>query len=55
LIEAALARAKAKKEGIAPKNTDNLTDEQRKEIKEIEARRAKIREIAKQPVEPEQR
>jgi electron transport complex protein RnfC len=55
LIEAALARARAKKEGVMPKNTENLTDEQRREIAEIEARRAKIREIAKQPVEPEQR
>ena len=53
LIEEALARAKAKKEGITPRNTDNLTDEQRREIGEIEARREKIREIAKQPVEPE--
>jgi electron transport complex protein RnfC len=54
LIEAALARAKARKESVAPKNTDNLTDEQRQKIQEIESRRAQIREIAKQPVEPEQ-
>ncbi|MGA7180109.1 MAG: electron transport complex subunit RsxC [Thiobacillaceae bacterium] len=54
LIDAALARAKAKKEGVTPKNTESLTDEQRREIQEIEARRAKIREIAKLPVEPEQ-
>ncbi|MGA7951531.1 MAG: electron transport complex subunit RsxC, partial [Thiobacillaceae bacterium] len=54
LIDAALARAQAKKEGVAPKNVVDLTPEQHEEIKEIEARRAKIREIAKQPVEPEQ-
>lgn len=53
LIDAALARAQAKKEGVTPKNVDNLSSEQHKEIQEIEARRAKIREIAKQPVEPE--
>ena len=53
LIDAALARAQAKKEGVAPKNVVDLTPEQHEEIKEIEARRAKIREIAKQPVEPE--
>ncbi len=53
LIEAAMARAKAKKEGVTPKNVDNLAPETQKEIQEIEARRAQIRDIAKQPVEPE--
>ena len=40
-IEAALARAKAKKEAMAaaPKNIDNLTPEQQRQIDETEARR----------------
>ena len=54
LIAEALARAQAKKSGITPKNVDNLPTDKQTEIAEIEARRAKIREIAKQPVEPEQ-
>jgi len=53
LIEEALARAQAKKAAVAPKNTDNLTPEQRAEIAEIEARRAKIRDMAKRTIEPE--
>lgn len=40
-IEAALARAKAKKDamGVTPKNIDNLTPEQQQQIKAAEARR----------------
>lgn len=40
-IEAALARSKAKKEeaAVKPKNVDNLTDEQKAKIAEIDARR----------------
>ncbi len=53
MIEEALARAQAKKAAVAPKNTDNLTPEQQAEIAEIEARRAKIREMAKKTIEPE--
>ena len=53
LIAEALARAQAKKASITPKNTDGLPEEKKTEIAEIEARRAKIREVAKQPVEPE--
>ncbi len=53
LIEEALARAQARKAAVAPKNTDNLTPEQQAEIAEIEARRAKIREMAKKTIEPE--
>jgi electron transport complex protein RnfC len=53
LIAAALARAQAKKAEIAPKNTDHLTPEQQREIAEIEARRAKIRELVHQPLETE--
>lgn len=52
LIQEALARAQAKK-SAAPKNIDNLPPDKQAEIAEIEARRAKIREIAKQPVEPD--
>jgi electron transport complex protein RnfC len=53
LIAAALARAQAKKAEVAPKNVDQLSPETQHEIKEIEARRAKIRELAHQPLEPE--
>ena len=51
LIAAAIARAQAQKEGVQPKNIDNLTPEKQAEIREIEARRAKVREIAKTPPE----
>ncbi len=50
LIAAALARAQAKKAEVAPKNTDNLSPDTQHEIEEIEARRAKIRELARQPL-----
>ncbi len=39
-IQAAMDRAKAKREQSAPKNTDNLTADQQKQIDEVEARRA---------------
>ena len=55
LIAAALARAQAKKAEATPKNTDNLSPETQHEIEEIEARRAKIRELARQPLEPEEK
>ena len=51
LIAAAIARAQAQKEGVQPKNIDNLTPEKQAEIREIESRRAKVREIAKTPPE----
>jgi electron transport complex protein RnfC len=54
LIADALARTQARKAAVTPKNVDNLPPDKQVEIAEIEARRAKIREIAKQPVEPEQ-
>jgi electron transport complex protein RnfC len=54
LIAEALARAQAKKAAVSPKNIDNLPADKQEEIAEIEARRAKIREIASSPVEPEQ-
>lgn len=46
LIEEALARAKAQASAAHPQNTDALTPEQVSEIAAIEARRAKIRELA---------
>jgi electron transport complex protein RnfC len=51
LIAAALARAQAKKAEVAPKNVDQLPPAAQREIEEIEARRAKIRELAHQPLE----
>lgn len=47
LIEAAIERARRQREAIAPKNTENLSEAQKAEIAEIEARRAKIRAMAK--------
>jgi len=41
-IAAAMERARAQREAIQPKNTDGLTIAQRKEIAEIEARRAPL-------------
>jgi len=55
LIAAALARAQAKKAETSPRNTDQLTPEQQRTIGEIEARRAKIRELAHQPLETEEK
>jgi electron transport complex protein RnfC len=55
LIAAALARAQAKKAETEPKNTDHLTPEQQHTVEEIEARRAKIRELARKPLESEEK
>ncbi len=55
LIAAALARAQAKKAEAAPKNIEHLAPDTQREINEIEARRAKIREMARQPLEPEEK
>ena len=55
LIAAALARAQAKKAEVAPKNVDHLPPEKQREIEEIEARRAKIRELARQPLETDEK
>ena len=55
LIAAALARAQAKKAEASPKNTDNLSPDTQREIEEIEARRAKIREMARKPLESEEK
>jgi electron transport complex protein RnfC len=51
LIAAAIERARAQKEAVQPKNIDNLAPEKRAEIREIEARRAQVRELAKTPPE----
>ena len=51
LIAAAIERARAQREGVQPKNVDNLAPEKLDEIREIEARRAKVRELAKTPPE----
>jgi electron transport complex protein RnfC len=51
LIAAAIARAQAQKDGVQPKNIDNLAPEKQAEIREIEARRAQVREMAKTPPE----
>ena len=55
LIAAAMERAKAQKAGITPQNTDKLAPDKQREIEEIEARRAKIRETAHQPLEQEKK
>ena len=55
LIAAALARAQAKKSDAAPKNVDQLTPEQLHQIEELEARRPNIRELARKPLESEEK
>jgi len=45
-IDAAVARAKEQAAGSQPKNIDTLTAQQQADINEIQARRAKIREMA---------
>jgi len=55
LIAAALARAQARKAGIEPRNVDHLPPDKQHEIEEIEARRAKIRELARQPLETDEK
>ena len=51
-IQAAIEHAKEQAAAIKPKNTENLSAEQLAEIAEIEARRARMREMAKSDVEP---
>lgn len=50
-IQAAIEQAKAQAAAIKPKNTENLPPQLQAEIAEIEARRARIRELAKSDVE----
>lgn len=51
-IQAAIEHAREQAAATKPKNTENLSAEQLAEIAEIEARRARIREMAKSDVEP---
>ncbi|MBS1144152.1 MAG: rsxC [Proteobacteria bacterium] len=51
-IEAAMARAKAQREAVQPKNTDNLTPEQQKAAADIEARRVAAHLIEPEPAQP---
>ncbi|KYC29151.1 putative 4Fe-4S ferredoxin-type protein fused with unknown protein [Sterolibacterium denitrificans] len=55
LIAAAMARAQQQREQVQPQNTESLSEEQRAQIAEIEARRSQVREMAKtRPAPPEQ-
>lgn len=50
IIEAAMARAKAKRETAEPRNTDNLTPDQQAKIEAVDRRRARAKvEAAKGP------
>jgi electron transport complex protein RnfC len=51
LIAAAIERTREQHEQIKPKNTEDLTPEKRAEIEEIEARHARMRELAGTPPE----
>ena len=51
-IEAAMARAKAQREAVQPKNTENLTADQQKAAADIEARRIAAHLIEPEPVTP---
>ena len=44
-----MERARAQREAVEPKNTDGLTIAQRKEIAEIEARRAALQDGSTPP------
>lgn len=50
-IQAAIERARAKRAGVEPRNVDDLPPDKLKEIQEIEARRAKLREAMQNPPE----
>jgi electron transport complex protein RnfC len=51
-IEAAMARAKAQREAVQPKNTENLTPEQQKAATDIEARRVAAHLTEPEPAAP---
>jgi len=51
-IQAAIERAKLKRAGVTPKNVENLPTEKLREIEEIEARRAKLKQAMEQPPAP---
>ena len=46
ILQAAIERAQKAKEGVTPKNTDNLAPAIQQEIADIDARRTKLREAA---------
>lgn len=46
ILQAAIERAQKAKEGVTPKNVDDVSPEVQQEIAEIEARRTKLREAA---------
>ena len=46
ILQAAIERAQKAKEGVTPKNVDDVSPEIQREIADIEARRAKLRETA---------
>jgi electron transport complex protein RnfC len=50
-IQAAIERAKAKKAGVVPQNVDNLPPDKLQEIREIEARRSKLKQAMEAPPE----
>ena len=49
VIEAAMARAKAKREAVEPKNTDNLTPAQQAQVDEADQRRKVVNENTEKP------
>ena len=51
-IQAAIERAREQAATVKPKNTDNPTPQQLAEIAGVEARRERVRELAKSAVEP---
>ena len=54
ILQAALARAQKAKEGVTPKNTDNLPPAVQKEIAEIDARREQMGAVEAAPATPAQ-
>jgi electron transport complex protein RnfC len=53
-IQTAIDNAKEQAATIKPKNTEQLTPQQQAEIADIEARRARIRELAKDADHPKE-
>ena len=53
ILQAALARAQKAKEGVTPKNTDNLPPAVQKEIAEIDARREQMGAVEAAPATPQ--
>jgi len=53
ILEAAIARAQKAKAEVQPKNTDNLSPEQQREVAEIEARREAAQATGSTPAAPD--